>query len=233
MISRGPCHLQHHSLRADPLCIPSLLPLAMTLVLHNHTMSIPANDSALSQRCAGPPGVIGATPYGTGVTNEQHSSSTAQPSHSQPCTCISTSVTHGQSAARSCFICVSGLWRRRAKRGPEGEGQIQDTNPVSRWQAVPILLPPSPSGCWPRLCLPVATALSVFCSNRATAATRGQIRSGRTVWECCQQAAASCASCCCERAHRGESAALANVAQRPQPPRCCLGKEPRSRNARH
>lgn len=104
--------LQDCTPQVDPLL---LLPSAMMLVLHNHDTNIPDNNSAPSQRTAGPPGDVWAP---LESTKEQHSSKemnsgqlhvAIQAQHHH------TSLTHR--AAGSIFTCAWPL-EEKDQRGP-------------------------------------------------------------------------------------------------------------------
>lgn len=67
---------------------------------------------------------------------------------------------HTQGSKELLYLCVWSL-KEEDQRGP---GQDSDTNTAPTWQTALALVPPaSPSWYSQRLCLPVATALSVFC----------------------------------------------------------------------
>lgn len=121
-----------HSSPALLLRVPPLAPSAAMLVSQNHDMNTAASNSAPSPRTAGPPGDTRATPYGTGVHesttrldgDERRAAPRRDPGTASPAPPRRTP----SSAARSCFTCVPGFWRRGDRGDPrEEDGTVTQT----------------------------------------------------------------------------------------------------------
>lgn len=117
-----------------------------------------------------PPGDAGAAPWGQQAAAPRTASRAPAP----------------RSAARAC-------WGPGGVEGTQGDsGETKGTAPSAppMWQPLPSKALPSPRSCAHRLRLPVAPALPVFCSNRATAMTQVRLRDAKNIWEPCQREAA-------------------------------------------